>query len=172
MEASGWKGKAGTALASRAEDAAFYREVTARFGASGKLRLYSLEVGGETLAMQTNFCASRSLFDWKVAYDERFARYGPGAQLQLRVLDLAREDGLRWIDSCADLGDDHQLRLSPDRRRIATLVIGAGGRREGPLLTLAVLVVKVGRKLRGFSTGTLRDKLVASSHVISRVLHR
>ena len=51
IEASGWKGKAGTALASQARDAAFYREVAARFRASGRLRLYSLEAGGKTLAI-------------------------------------------------------------------------------------------------------------------------
>jgi CelD/BcsL family acetyltransferase involved in cellulose biosynthesis len=171
MEASGWKGTAGTALVSRAGDAKFYREVTARFRASGRLRLYSLEVSGQTLAMQTDLCAGRGLFDWKVAYDERFARYGPGTQLQLRVLDMAREADLQWVDSCADLGNEHQLRLSPHRRRIATLVIGGRGRCEGRVLTLAVLLVKVSGRLRRLSIRTLRYQL-ESSRVIGRVFHR
>lgn len=170
IEASGWKGKTGTALASRAGDAAFYREVTARFRASGRLRLYSLEVGKQTLAMQTNLCAGRCMFDWKVAYDERFAVYGPGAQLQLRVLDLAREDGLRWIDTCADVGNDHQLRICPDRRQIATLTIGKGGRMEGLIFRLAVLAVELNGKLRGLSPVTLRYRLESSR--ISTAFHR
>jgi CelD/BcsL family acetyltransferase involved in cellulose biosynthesis len=172
MEAGGWKGRAGTALVSRAGDAAFYRDVTARFGASGRLRLYSLEAGGETLAMQTNLCASGCLFDWKVAYDERFASYGPGAQLQLRVFDLARDDGLRWIDSCADVGDDHQLRLSPDRRSIATLAIGGRGPMGGLVLTWAVLAMEMSGKLRGLSTRNVRFKLAAASRAASRVFSR
>jgi len=167
MEGAGWKGKARTALGSRAPDAAFYREVTARFGASGELRLYSLEVGGETLAMQTSFCAGRGLFDWKVAYDERFARYSPGTQLQLRVRDLAQEDGLGWIDTCADIGDDHQVRLTPNRRRIATLVIPGGRRIERQTLTLAVLLVKVRRILSELSIRTLPHKLAESARLIS-----
>lgn len=172
LEASGWKGKAGTALGSRAGDAAFYHEVTARFGAVGRLHLYSLQVGGKTIAMQTNLCAGRGLFDWKVAYDELFARYGPGGQLQLRVIDLACEDGVCWIDSCADVGDEHQFRLSPDRRRIATLVIRGDGRSEGPMLALALLLVKVSGKLRGVSIRTLRDDIMQSFHFIGRVFPR
>jgi CelD/BcsL family acetyltransferase involved in cellulose biosynthesis len=172
IEVSGWKGTAGTALASRAKDATFYREVTSRFGASGRLRLYSLEAGGETLAIQTSFCAGPGLFDWKVAYDERFARYGPGAQLQLRVLDLAREGGSGWIDSCSEVDDDHQLRLSSDRRRIATLAVGGRGPFEGRVSALAVLFVKVSRVLRGLSTRTLLRQLAGSSRVIGKVLDR
>lgn len=172
IEASGWKGEAGTALACRPGDAAFYQEVTARFGASGRLCLYSLEAAGETLAMQASLRAGSALFDWKAAYDERFASYGPGAQLQLRVLDLARDNGLRWIDSCADIGNDHQFRLCPDRRRIAMLVIGRDGRMERPLLTLAVLVVRLTGKLRGLSPRTFRYKLAGASCVIKNALHR
>lgn len=170
IEASGWKGKAGTALASRAGDAAFYREVAARFGASGRLRLYTLEAGGKTLAMQTNLCAGRYMFDWKAGYDERFASYGPGAQLQLRVLDLVREDGVRWVDTCADASNDHQLRLCPDRRRIATLAIGKGGRMANQVLSLAVLAVEINGKLRGLSSRTLQYRLIESR--IGKVLFR
>lgn len=159
MEASGWKGKARTAMSSRPGDAAFYHEVTTRFAASGRLRLYSLQAGGEALAMQTNLCADGILFDWKAAYDERFAGYGPGAQLQLQVYHLAQEDGTRWIDSCADAADDHQLRLCPDRRRIATLAIGRKGWTADRQLTIALLLVKVSGKLRGVSARTLRYRL-------------
>jgi CelD/BcsL family acetyltransferase involved in cellulose biosynthesis len=172
VEASGWKGKAGTALACRGGDAAFYREMTARFGASGRLRLYSLEVGGEKLAMDTYLCVSGNLFGWKMAYDERFASYGPGAQLQLRVFDLARQDGMGWIDSCADVGNNHQLRLFPDRRRVATLVVRGQGRMEARVLRLAVLLVQVNGKLRGLSAKTLRHKLVGVPRVIGRALQR
>ena len=161
LEAAGWKGKAGTALASRHGDAAFYRELTSRFGASGRLRLYSLEAAGQTLAMSTNFRAGPGLFGWKTAYDERFARYAPGAQLQLRVRELVPDDGLRWFDSCAAVGDDHQLRLTPYRRRTATLVVGGGEWLEGPVLTLVVLVVKVSRNVRELSAKTLRRRLIA-----------
>jgi CelD/BcsL family acetyltransferase involved in cellulose biosynthesis len=172
MEASGWKGKAGTALACRAGDAAFYRDVTARFATSGRLRMYSLEAGGMKLAMETDFCADGVLFSWKMSYDERFARYGPGAQLQFRVFNLARQEGLRSVDSCADVGNDHLLRLFPDRCRIATLIIGGNGRMEDQLLTLAVLVVKMSGKLRGLSPRTFRYKLVGASRVIEKAFHR
>jgi CelD/BcsL family acetyltransferase involved in cellulose biosynthesis len=172
MEASGWKGKAGTALACRAGDAEFYREVTDRFGAAGRLRLYSLEAGGRELAMQTNLCASDVLFGWKVAYDERFANYGPGVQLQLRVMELAWQDGMRWVDSCAGVGNYHQLRLAPDRRRVATLAIRGDRRMESGVLPLAVLLVQMGGKLRGLSARTLRHKLAGAVWTTSRLFYR
>lgn len=168
IEASGWKGKAGTALASRRGDAAFYREVTARFGASGRLCLYSLEAEGKTLAMQTSLRAGSTLFDWKVGYDERFARYGPGAQLQLRVPDKVWGDGVRCIDTCSDVGDNHQFRLFPDRRRIATLIVHRDGRMKRPVLTLAVLTVKISGKLRVLSHRTFGYSIAKSSRAIIR----
>lgn len=172
VEASGWKGRAGTAMACRAKDAAFYREVTSRFGATGRLRLYSLEVGGQTLAMQTNFYTGSALFDWKVAYDERFAQYGPGTQLQLRVIDLARREGVHWIDSCSDAEDERQLRLSAERRRIATLAIGGCGRLRGPRFTMAVLILRASRRLRGISASALRSQLAEASRAVRRIFER
>ena len=163
VEASGWKGRAGTALASRPQDAAFYREVAERFQASGRLRLYALEQGGATLAMQTSLRADHAVFDWKAAYDERFAGFGPGAQLQLRVLELERGRGADWIDSCADPSDGHQSRLVPGRRSIATLAIGPGGAAGHLVLPLAVAVVELSGKLRGLSLRTLRYRLEGSA---------
>jgi CelD/BcsL family acetyltransferase involved in cellulose biosynthesis len=149
IEAAGWKGRAGTALASRASDAAFFREVTGRFRDAGRLHLYALEANGSTLAMQTNLCAGGALFDWKVAYDEQFSRYSPGAQLQLHVVELARRNGLSWIDSCSDVADEHQLRLSATRRRVATVMVLPAGPLPRGALALGVRLMKVTRKLRG-----------------------
>jgi CelD/BcsL family acetyltransferase involved in cellulose biosynthesis len=159
LEASGWKRKAGTALACQPRDAAFYREVCRRFQANGALRVYSLDVGERMLAMQTTFSSGRALFDWKVAYDERFARYSPGTQLQLRVFELECDAGVDWIDSCSEVTDAHQLRISPDRRRIATLAIGRSGRFDRRALRAAVVVTKIDRKLRGLSARNLRHQL-------------
>jgi CelD/BcsL family acetyltransferase involved in cellulose biosynthesis len=172
IEASGWKGQSGTALGCRAGDAAFYREVTERFAASKRLRLYALEAGGRTLAMQTDFCASEGLFDWKVAYDERFATYSPGTQLQLQVLDLARAEGVQWIDSCADVRDEHQSRLAADRRRIATLALASRGRMEVPVLTSAVLLVRASDKMRVLSMRKLQSRMTEVLVTMRTALHR
>jgi CelD/BcsL family acetyltransferase involved in cellulose biosynthesis len=170
MEAASWKGKAGTALASRAGDAAFYREVTSRFGASGRLRQYSLETGGKALAMQTDLSASDGLFTWKIAYDERFASYAPGAQLLLRVYDLAKQDGLGWIDSCASVKDEHQLRLSAGRRPIDVIAIGGNGRTECLVTKLAIPLLTISSKLRVLSAATLQYKLIDASRSIGKAL--
>lgn len=162
MEASGWKEKAGTALACRSRDAAFYRDVISHFANSGRLRMYSLEAGGKRLAMVTNLCSNGAMFGWKMAYDERFASYGPGTQLQLRVFDIARREGMHLIDTCSDVGNEHELRLYPDRRRISTFVLSGDGwmRDSGP--TLAVAAVKIGNKVSGLSARTVRYRLTRS----------
>jgi hypothetical protein len=78
----------------------------------------------------------------------------------LRVLDLARREGMRWIDTCADVGNEHQLRLCSDRRCIATIAVRRGGR--GPLLALALLAVELNGRLRGLSPRTLRYRITGS----------
>ena len=105
--------------------------------------LYSLEVGGARIAMQTSVCAGQAMFLWKIAYDEQFSRYSPGTQLQLQLqfLGLARAHGVEFIDACADVRRTHYLRLSPDRRRIATHAIGRRRRTDRPLVTLGIDLV-------------------------------
>ena len=168
MEASGWKGTAGTALACRAGDAAFYQEVVDRFGASGRLHLYSLEVGDNKLAMSTNLIASDTLYAWKIAYSECFARHGPGALLQWKIFDLARQERMHWVDPCAEVATDHKLRLFPDRRHSVDLAIRKNGRIESRVLVFAVLLVQMSGKLRGLSAKTLRYKLVGTYRLIGR----
>jgi hypothetical protein len=55
------------------------------------------------------------------------------------------------IDSCADVADEHQQRLSAARRRIATLAIVGDGRLSRAALASAVLLAKTERRLRALA---------------------
>ncbi|HYA74144.1 MAG TPA: GNAT family N-acetyltransferase [Roseiarcus sp.] len=75
LEERGWKGAQGSALGADAARAAFTREMLARFAARGQLRIHSLALDGEPIAIGLVLRSGARAFYWKTAYDERFADY-------------------------------------------------------------------------------------------------
>ena len=123
LELSGWKGAAGTALGSNPAHAEFLRQVAATFG-RGRAQLVLLGTEGRVVAARYSLRAGATDYCFKVAYDERYARYSPGRELELRQLERFQLDpALTRMDSCT--APDNQLfdRLWPDRRRLVTLCI-------------------------------------------------
>lgn len=128
LEAAGWKGRHGTAMASSAAVATFARAAVRNSAKHGAVRIVSLTLDGEALAMVVVFTAGATAFTWKIAYDERFARFSPGAQLMLDLpRHLADVDGMAVVDSLAS--PDHPMidHLWPGRIPLATIVIGPPG---------------------------------------------
>ncbi|MEX0697946.1 MAG: GNAT family N-acetyltransferase [Dongiaceae bacterium] len=128
LESAGWKGRAGTALASSRATAAFVRSAVASRATSGAARIDMLTVDGRPVAMLVSFIAGATAFTWKIAYDETFARFSPGAQLMLEAAKrIFAETSVSRIDSCADAGHPMIDRLWPGRMVVGTLVIGPPG---------------------------------------------
>jgi len=126
LEVSGWKGHEGTAVASLQRDAAFFRTVCRSFGELGRLHLLSLQANGQRVAMACNVRAGDGVFCVKIAFDERWYRSSPGAQLVLdHVPWFHQEAGAAWMDSCVEPGNELVNRLWPDRRRIVSLALPA-----------------------------------------------
>jgi CelD/BcsL family acetyltransferase involved in cellulose biosynthesis len=151
LEASGWKGRAGTAMAVIPGHDRFFREVCASFAEAGRLELLSLEAGGRELAMQCNLLAGGALFCFKVAYDDELARYSLGVQLELAAIDVFHARGdLAWMDSCADADNELINGLWPDRRALETLAVPAGARLRRAARP-AIAAVDAARKLTGRS---------------------
>jgi CelD/BcsL family acetyltransferase involved in cellulose biosynthesis len=139
LEAAGWKGRRGTALASSAATAAFARDVVFNRSERGSVRIASIRVGEHPVAIVVGFVAGGTAYVWKIAHDEAFARYSPGAQLMLDVAEsLFFDPAVAIIDSCAPAGDPTVDDLWRDRLSIGTLVIGPPG---GSLLHTAGLAV-------------------------------
>lgn len=102
VEAMGWKGRAGSALAASAADRSFFASVTEAAYARGRLAILALRVGGRAAAMKCNLLAGDGAFAFKIGYDESLARYSPGVLLELANIDwLHARPSLRWMDSCA-----------------------------------------------------------------------
>jgi CelD/BcsL family acetyltransferase involved in cellulose biosynthesis len=128
LEAAGWKGKRGSALISHPATADFAREAVAARAEAGSARVDSIDLGGKPIAAVVSFAVGATAFTWKIAYDETWARFSPGAQLMLEVVGgLFSDPTLTAIDSCA--AADHPMidHLWPGRLTIGTLVIGPPG---------------------------------------------
>lgn len=144
LEEKGWKGARGSALGADAARAAFTREMLARFAARGQLRIHSLSLDGEPIAIGLALRSGARAFYWKTAYDERFSEYSPGLQL---TLDLSRrlecEPGLTLIDSCAISGHPMIERLWRARLELVDLALALrAGQAHGFALGLAAAKAK------------------------------
>ena len=102
LEASGWKGEAGTAIVSNPETEAFYRAVAAAFQARGELRLSRIVLDGAPVAF--SFCIEHRdrLYSLKAGFDESFRKLVPGLVLQLSIVEACFERG---IDAYELLGE-------------------------------------------------------------------
>lgn len=129
LEAAGWKGEAGTALADRPDDEAFFREATANALAAGRLHFLRLDLDGRAIAMLVNFRHGRGAFSFKIAFDEALGRFSPGVLIELDNLRAVQGDpDIDWMDSCA--AADHPMidSLWAERRSIVQFRVALKGR--------------------------------------------
>jgi CelD/BcsL family acetyltransferase involved in cellulose biosynthesis len=127
LEAAGWKGLAGSALASATETRAFFRQALADAAAAGRLERLALRLDGRAIAMLVNFITPPGAYSFKTAFDEDYARFSPGMLLQLENLVLLERPGFAWADSCAVEGHPMIERLWRDKRRMVSRNIAIGG---------------------------------------------
>lgn len=129
LEASGWKGKEGTAIASDPAHASFFCDVMARFAAMNRLELRSLETAdGTSLAMSVRFVAGDGAFCFKIAFDEQLRKYAPGLQLEVATLaEFYAHEQQQWVDACTAPGNEFFEALFTDRRQIANVLVPVGG---------------------------------------------
>ncbi len=127
LEARGWKGSAGSALACAGETAGLFRESMTAAAERGCLERLNLELDGQPIAMLASLITPPGAFSYKTAFDERFARFSPGVLLQLENLALLEHAGVRWVDSCA--APDHPMidSLWRERRALGRFSIAIGG---------------------------------------------
>ncbi|WP_425437307.1 GNAT family N-acetyltransferase [Novosphingobium guangzhouense] len=127
LEAAGWKGKAGSALASSEGTARLFRESMAGAADKGRLERLSLTLDGRPIAMLATFLTPPGAYSYKTAFDEDCARFSPGVLLQRENLRMLERSDIAWTDSCA--ATDHPMidHLWRERRQIGRLSIAIGG---------------------------------------------
>ena len=103
IEGSGWKGRAGTDIAS--DELAFYRSLTQRMAELGWLQIDLLRVDQRAIAGQlvVNFFGTQ--FVQKIAYDENLAKHSPGHVLWERYVRACCDD--ESVNAVDTIGTDH-----------------------------------------------------------------
>jgi CelD/BcsL family acetyltransferase involved in cellulose biosynthesis len=129
LEASGWKGRQGTAISQRSDDRAFFTEFAAALHAEGRLQCLALRINGAAIAMKLNVFTRDQGFALKIAYDEAFAKFSPGVLMErFNERCFARTPAAyACMDSCAMEGHPMIDRLWPERRRIAAVTLAGRG---------------------------------------------
>jgi hypothetical protein len=124
LEAAGWKGRAGTALARDAAGRAYVEDVLLSMAEAEGAFAAVMSAGAEPVAAGLFLRAGGEAVFWKTAYDERFARHSPGVLFDLALTDWLY--GQRWFERL-DAGHDDSV--DPDglvwkqRRRMADILI-------------------------------------------------
>ena len=145
LEARGWKGRAGTALACTPGGRAYFERVALEAHRRGRLVMHSLALGERPIAMSCKFLAGEGAFAYKIAYDEDYEQFSPGTLLELEcIVRMHGEARVGWMDACAAPGHFMANQLWPDRRALATVTVAAGGAGG-----LAVLLLPLARWARG-----------------------
>lgn len=132
LEAKGWKGRRGTALAADPLMAAAFRESVNLLSAEGSLRFWKIALDGKPLAMMSGIVTSGQGWLGKIAYDEDFSRYSPGVMLILDATErLIDKERLALVDSCAIPGHPMISNIWRDRIGLCDVMI------RGPELSSA-----------------------------------
>jgi CelD/BcsL family acetyltransferase involved in cellulose biosynthesis len=136
LEASGWKGRQGTALLCERREADVMRAAVFDLAQRGRISIHALELDGEPVSMQIVARSGRAAFTWKTAYDERFGDFSPGMLLlEDYTAVLLADRGIDYVDSCS-YDDSGYMSAWTDRQAVAELWVDArrGGSFEFQML--------------------------------------
>jgi CelD/BcsL family acetyltransferase involved in cellulose biosynthesis len=151
LEQSGWKGNAGSALASDKATARMFKEVLSGAASQRRLERLTLSLDDEPIAMLVNFLTPPGAYSYKTAFDERYARFSPGVLIQRENLALLDYAEVRWCDSCA--AADHPMieRIWREKRAIGRVSIAIGGKLRRALFA-RLLTAELGRHPAGLDS--------------------
>jgi CelD/BcsL family acetyltransferase involved in cellulose biosynthesis len=135
LEASGWKGKRGTALIQDDGDAAFVRRAAPKLAETGQCEIVTLCAGDTPVAAGIVLRHQDRAFFFKLGIDERFAKFSPGVQLTLELTrHLCADPTIATADSTA--GADHPMINPIWRGRFAIGDVLIPLRRNDPVVPL------------------------------------
>jgi CelD/BcsL family acetyltransferase involved in cellulose biosynthesis len=135
LEASGWKGKRGTALVQDEGDAAFIRRATPALAASGQCEIVTLTAAATPVASAIVLRHRDRAFYFKLGVDEAFSKFSPGVQLTLELTRyLCADRTIATADSTSS--PDHPMINPIWRERLAIGDVLLPLRRGDPVAAL------------------------------------
>lgn len=155
LEASGWKGKRGTALTQDEGDAAFVRRAAPALAETGSCEIVSLRAGDVPVAAAIVLRHQDRAFYFKLGIDERFARFSPGVQLTLDLTrHLCADPAIATADSTASA--DHPMINPIWRGRFAIGDVLIPLRRNDPMVPLIHAALSLRWQVREFARRAVR----------------
>ncbi|NOX87864.1 MAG: GNAT family N-acetyltransferase [Calditrichaeota bacterium] len=98
LEASGWKGKKGSAVIYSEEAKQFYLEIAENFSKRKMLHVGTLFFGDKMVGFNFSVFYNQTFYLLKVAYDESVSRYSPGQIMTFHLLQYVFENGFKSFD--------------------------------------------------------------------------
>ena len=150
IEASGWKGREGTAIADRGEEERFQRLLARWADSRGWLRLWFLRLDGRPIAFRLGIEASGVFTSFKIGYLEEYAAQSPGKVLEAAVIESLHGGDCRRFDYAGDMSA-HKDRFATGSRPLLELssfpasLLGRAGHAAAGLRARAVPVAKRAR---------------------------
>jgi CelD/BcsL family acetyltransferase involved in cellulose biosynthesis len=126
LELAGWKGAKGSALASAGASAQNFRQIAHMGFDAGAFQALALRANGQPIAMTSYFLSGDHAFGFKTAFDESFARFGPGTLLMRALMHMHGGQAGLCFDSCAAPDASLINSLWPARRVINDYIIAIG----------------------------------------------
>lgn len=133
LEAAGWKGEEGTAIAVDPALLDLYRSFASRAATEGWFRLYMLELDGRLVAADYGCVFDACGYLVKTAFDEDLSRLAPGLVLRAEVLGSSIDEGLKRYDFLGG-PDAYKLRWA-DKLRERWALRAFSGIRGAPAYT-------------------------------------
>jgi CelD/BcsL family acetyltransferase involved in cellulose biosynthesis len=125
IEASGWKGRNGTALQCNDAEAAFMRGAIVALAERGNAAIHAISVDAKPVSMQIVARAGDVAFTWKTAYDEAYQDYSPGMLLlEDYTTAFLADRSIAFVDSCS-FDDSGFMSAWTERRPVANVWIDA-----------------------------------------------
>lgn len=154
LEASGWKGRAGTALDTRNETRDF--ALAAFRGPNAELSL--LLFNGEPIGADANLIAGGMLHTVKTSYREDMAKYAPGMMLAVQqIRRLSDQPELCGVDSCAQAGHIIES-VWTDRLPVASFAFATAPAAGQARIDQMIALIGNIRRLRRWLGQTLRAR--------------
>jgi hypothetical protein len=158
LEASGWKGRAGTSARTDDGIRGFMESAVTGLARAGKARIARLIAGGRPIAALVTLQSGATAWCWKIAHDEAFARFSPGVQLLVDMTQALLDDAsVTCADSCATAGHPMIDHIWRERLALADHLI-RGGPRQAVAFTL-VCALEHARRAAIAGLKRLRDRV-------------
>jgi CelD/BcsL family acetyltransferase involved in cellulose biosynthesis len=151
LEASGWKGRRGSALACSEPNRRFAERLFTGAFERGRLLMAGLDLDGRPIARYCGLAAGEGAIAFKTGFDESLRRFAPGTLALADLTALAHErPGLQWMDSYTAPGNDMMGAVWKHRRTVQRLAFATDLAGEAALALLPALrfARRVGSRLR------------------------